>query len=215
MRVAVEDAARVGDLDPVEGGQRVLSASSWLWPRTVNASMTWGPISRARVQGPARVLVDHRCVLRPELADLVVAHLRDVVAVDEDPAAGDPSVPWQVADGRVGGRGLAAAGLADQPIRLARRDLERDAAQHRARDAADHVGERQVLDLEGGGRCRGRGRRRAGSWRSFGQDRLQGVGDQVDRDDRVAMARAGNTVGHQTPADHVRVLLTDREAPVR
>ena len=65
------------------------SACFWLWPRTVKASTTCGPTLRRRVEGRARVLVDHRGVVHPELADLVVAHLRDVVAGDEDPAAGD------------------------------------------------------------------------------------------------------------------------------
>ena len=39
----------------------------------------------------------------------------------------------------------------------------------------------------------------ASRW-SFGQDRLEGVGDEVDRDDRLAMASAGKSVGHQMPA---------------
>ena len=37
-----------------------------------------------RVERRAGVLVDHRGVVDPELADLVVAHLGDVVAIDED-----------------------------------------------------------------------------------------------------------------------------------
>ena len=164
VRVALDDPDRVGDLDTVAGRPCAFFwASSWLWPRTVNASTTWGPTSVARIEGAARVLVDHRGVVHPELADLVVAHLRDVVAGDEDPAAGDPPVARQVAHRGVGGRRLAAAGLADEAVRLARRDLERHAAQHRPRDAADDVGERQVLDLERARSCRARGRRRPGS----------------------------------------------------
>ena len=42
-----------------------------------------------RVQGRAGILVDHRGVVDPELAELVVAHLGDVVAGHEDAAAGD------------------------------------------------------------------------------------------------------------------------------
>ena len=103
-------------------------------------------------------------------------------------------VARQVADGGVGRRGLAAAGLADQAVRLARPDLERHAAQHRPRDAAHDVGERQVLDLEGGGRRRRRRRRaaaRSASRSSFVQDRLERVGDQVDRDDRAGDGQGG------------------------
>ena len=160
MRIAIEDPDRVGDIDPVEGRQRVLLRLVLTLAEDRERLDHLGPDPRAGVQGPARILVDHRCVLRPELADFVAAHLRDVGAIDEDPPAGDPAVAGQIADGRVGGRRLAAAGLADEPIRLARGDLERDATQHRPRDAADHVGERQVLDLQGGGRAGFGGRRR-------------------------------------------------------
>jgi len=60
----------------------------------------------------------------PELADLLVGHLRHVVAADQDPAPGDDAVAREVANCGIGRRGLAAAGLADESIRLARSDLE-------------------------------------------------------------------------------------------
>ena len=199
VRVAVEDADRVGDVDAVECRQRVLLGLVLTLAEDRERLDHLGPDSRAWVQGPARILVDHRGMLRPELADLVVAHLRDVGAVDEDPAAGDPSVPWEIAHGRVGGRGLAAAGLTDQAIRLARRDLERDAAQHGSRDATDHVRERKVLDLEGRGRARlgSRSDRDRGGHSDSTDCRPSAI--RLTATTLVAMARAGNTVGHHTP----------------
>ncbi len=105
----------------------------------------------------------------------------------------------QIADGRVGGRRLAAAGLADEAVRLARGDLERDATQDRPRDAADHVGERQVLDLQGGGRAGfgDRGGRYRGGHSDSTDCRPSAI--RLTATTVVAMASAGNTVGHQTP----------------
>ena len=67
----------------------------------------------------------------PELADLVIGHLRHVVTADEDPTPGDDTIAWQIADRGIGRGGLAAAGFADESVRLPGSDLERDAAQNR------------------------------------------------------------------------------------
>jgi len=77
----------------------------------------------------------------PELANLVVAHLGDVLARHEDPAGGDDTVARQVAKRGVRCRRLAATGLTDESIRLPGAHLERDAAEDRAPDAADDIGE--------------------------------------------------------------------------
>ena len=121
MRVALEDALRVGDLDAAHGGQRALAR---LLTALAEDRERLGDLRtdlRRGVQGGTRVLVDHRGVVHPERAHLLVVHLRDVVATDEDPAAGDDGVARQVADGGVGGGRLAAARLADQAVRLAGR----------------------------------------------------------------------------------------------
>ena len=73
-----------------------------------------------------------------------------------DVAADDLAVAGQVAQRGVRRGGLAAAALADEAVRLARRDAERHAAQHDAVDAAHGVDDLEVLDRErrvvGGGR---------------------------------------------------------------
>src|SRR6478672_8959273 len=200
VRISTEDAGRVGDLDAVESRERVPLGLVLLLAEDRERLDDLRADPGARVQGGAGILVDHRCAAGPELPDLVVGHLRDVVAVDEDPPAGDPAVARQVTDGGVRGRGLAAAGLPDEAVRLPRGDLERDTAQDRARDAPDQVREREVLDLE-----RGRDRRLRGS--RPGQRR----GHSLSTDCRasamrltamtvVAIASAGKTVGHHTPA---------------
>ena len=129
MRIASADALGVGDLDPLQRLERAGLGLSGALTEDRERLGDLRPDLRRRVERRTRVLVDHRGVVDPELADLLVGHLGDVVAGDEDPAAGDDRVARQVADRGVGRRGLAAAGLADQPIRLAGPDLERHAAQ--------------------------------------------------------------------------------------
>ena len=75
VRIALEDALRVGDLDPPHRGQGTL-------PRLVRALAEHrerlddlGADLRRRVQRGARVLVDHRRVPHPEAPELLVVHL--------------------------------------------------------------------------------------------------------------------------------------------
>ena len=149
VRVALEDPFRVADLDTAKGLERVRLGLVLALAQDAERFDDLRSHLRRRIEGRARVLIDHRGVVHPELADLVVGHLRDVVAGDQDPPAGDDRVPRQVADGGIGGGRLAAAGLADQTVRLAGLDLERHATQDGPADAADDVRQRQVLDLEG------------------------------------------------------------------
>ena len=116
VRVALRDPARIRDLDPLE---RCQGAGLRLRAALAEDGERLGDLRadlRRRVEGRARVLVDHRRVVDPELADLLVGHLGDVLAADEDPATGDDAVAGQVADRRVGRRRLAAAGFADQAV---------------------------------------------------------------------------------------------------
>jgi len=88
-----------------------------------------------RIQARHRVLEDHRDVVAADPADLVVVHLQDVLTVEHDRALHDPA-RWHRDEPheREGGDGLAAAGLAHEPQRLAGRELEGHAV-HRAHDA--------------------------------------------------------------------------------
>src|SRR4029077_14216482 len=66
------------------------------------------------------------------------------------------------------------------------------------RDAPDHVGQRQVLDAEGGLEL-GLGLRREGGSHSYRTDWRESA-MRLTAMPVVAIARAGNRVGHQMPA---------------
>src|SRR6188508_2949288 len=59
-----------------------------------------------------------------------------------------PPVPSEVADDGQRSSRLATARLADEPVRLARCDLQRDAPKHGSVDPAHAVGDIQVAELE-------------------------------------------------------------------
>src|SRR5690606_12413309 len=96
------------------------------------------------VQRRDRVLEDH-LHLRPQPAQLLGAEAAEVAPVEDDPAGGGR---WRVHD-RPGRRRLAAAGLADEPERLAPGDVEGHVG-HRPdpASAADGELDDQVLDGE-------------------------------------------------------------------
>ena len=86
--------------------------------------------AHARVQAGVRVLEDHLDVT-PQAAEAALGEPGDVLAAEQDPAAGRVGQPHDAARGRR----LAAAALADQRQRLARMNRERDAVD-RAHDRA-------------------------------------------------------------------------------
>ena len=100
---------------------------------TVNASATCGPIRSRRVQrarrGSGR---PSRRVRARSWRSALAAIASDVLAGDRDRPARDAAVARQVADDRERGRRLAAAGLADEPVRLAARRSRTRPAQHRS-----------------------------------------------------------------------------------
>ena len=148
VRVALQHSLRIGDAHTTERVERHL-------PRLVLRVAEQGEAlhdlrldPQDRVQRLARILVHHRRLRRPELPELGRVHVGDVVAVDQDSTAHDPTVLREVAHRREGGRRLPAPGLADEPVGLARSDLERDAAQHLSRHAAYEIGDFEIDDLE-------------------------------------------------------------------
>src|SRR5688500_7044447 len=90
----------------------------------------------ARVEGRVRVLEDHLHVA-PEPAQLLRRVRGEIGAFEDDLAAGGPLELQDAAPGR----GLAAAGLADQAERLAAAQREADAVAraHRARRALEEA----------------------------------------------------------------------------
>ena len=114
MGIALVDPPGVGNLDPSERLDRVGLRFLPALAKDREGLGDLGPDLGRRIEGRARILVDHRGVAHPKAADLVVGHLRDVVTGHQDPATGDHGVPRQVADGCVGRGGLAAPRLTDQ-----------------------------------------------------------------------------------------------------
>ena len=101
-----------------------------------------------RVQRGHRVLEDHRDLLPPQLAQAILARGEQVLAVEHRLAARRRVARVVQAHDRERRDALAAAGLADDPERLASVDRERDAV-HRLDDAVVGLEARaQVADLE-------------------------------------------------------------------
>src|ERR671924_2395024 len=119
---------------------------------------------------------------------LARAEREQIAALDLDRAADDPPVARQVAHDRVGDRRLPAAGLADQPVRLAWGDVERDAAQDGEVAAAHAVDDLEVVDPE-------RGVESDAAHRSKACVTPSAI--RLTATTRDAMARAGKSTGHQ------------------
>ena len=97
-----------------------------------------------RVEARHGVLKDHRDVVPADPADLVIVHLEDVRTIEHDRALHDLARRHRdEAHERESGHGLAAAGLADDPERFARRDLERHTV-----DRTDDAVARKELRVE-------------------------------------------------------------------
>ena len=199
VRVALGDRLWIGDLDAMERVERIRLRHLLALAEHGERFDDLRPDLGRRIERGARVLVDHRGVVDPELANLVVAHLGDVVARHEDPSARDDTIAWQVAHGGVCRGRLPTARFADEAVRLTRPHLERDTAQHRSWDPAHDVGEREVLDLERGDGCRDV-RRGCGYFgrHSFRTDWSESA-TRLTATTVLAMARAGKSVDHQTP----------------
>ncbi len=153
VRVAAHDPRRVGDLDLAQHLLRALLGLALGDPGDRERLGDLVADADRRVQRPAGVLVDHRHARRAHPPHVALAHGEQVLAGDLDRARAHPAVARQVADDREGRGRLAAAGLADEAVGLALGDLERDAAQHRAPDAAHAVGDLEVGELERGRRA--------------------------------------------------------------
>jgi len=87
-----------------------------------------------RIQAAERVLKDHRDVLAANVADLLAAHLQQVIAAEQDLAAHDPARFVDQAQDGQGGHALAAARLADDPERFPGGQVKTDAV-----DRLDHA----------------------------------------------------------------------------
>ncbi len=154
MRVAVHDRVGVRDLYAGESGAGPLGRLVLRDAEDGERLRNLGSDPHRRVQRRAGVLVDHRHRARMELPQASSAECQRVDSGDVDRTGADLSVARQVADdGERSGR-LSAARLADEPVRLAAADLERDAAEHLAVVATHAVDDIEIAKLErGGGDC--------------------------------------------------------------
>ena len=168
-------------------------ASSFDCPNSVKHSTICGSMRNTgfnAAPGSWYTIDASRARYRRSAASSIDGH---VGATDQHVPAGDPAVRRQVSQRGVGGGRLAAPRLADEPVRLARRDLERHTAEHLARDAPHEVRDLEIVDLQGRGAGRG--------------DRVAHDAYTVSRESairlmaitRLAMARAGKMAGHHVP----------------
>ena len=106
------------------------------------------PDGEHRVQARHRVLEDHRDLAATDRAQLRVAHVRELGAVEARAAGGDAAGARQDAEQRERRDALAAARLADDAERLAGRDVERDAVDRVDDAAARPEAHLEAVDLE-------------------------------------------------------------------
>ena len=109
------------------------------------------PDRQRRVQRGHRVLEDHRDLAAAHVLELPLAQLRQVTAVVED-GAGDDLGRWlrDQAHDRERGDRLAAAGLADDPERLALLDREADPVDGTDDALAGEEVRAEIVDFEQG-----------------------------------------------------------------
>ncbi|ESY78827.1 hypothetical protein X740_18865 [Mesorhizobium sp. LNHC221B00] len=147
--VTLHDARRIGDAHPVEHGDGAIGGCLAGDAAKLEDLGQLAADADRGVQRLAGVLIDHRDAFGASAPQGFAVELHHVLTVERNRAAGDRTIPWQIAhDGERHG-GFAAAGFADQPVGLALADVEAEIAQHRAAAAGNPIGDRQVVQFEG------------------------------------------------------------------
>ena len=149
VRIAAEDAGRVGQVDLLQHAAGALAGGARPDPLVEHRDFhELAADGHHGIQARHRILVDHRDSPTAEPADLDLVHRGQVLALEEDPAARDPPGPPEEAHDAEGDRRLAAAGLPHQPEGLSL--AEREAQPRDDRDLAGpgEVGDPDVLELE-------------------------------------------------------------------
>ena len=101
-----------------------------------------------RVQARHRILEDHRDLLAPNAAPRALGEADQLPPLELDASGGDPGRPREDPHRRQRRDALPAARLADEPERLARADVERDAVHRVDEAAARPEADAQVVDRE-------------------------------------------------------------------
>ena len=190
MRIAVEDRSAVGDPHAREHLGGALARAAAASPSKAKDLGHLLADPNGRIEGARRDpdRPSTRCVARSWRSSSWPSAMRSRPSTRMRPPR-HPAVARQIAhDGQRHGR-LAAAGLADQSVSLARADAKAQIAQH-------------------AGRGRERGRRHRGARRERVAERcaaahhasnapLEAVGDQIDADDQRGHGQRSNSTVHQ------------------
>ncbi len=149
VRVVAEPLVRARDADAVDelGGAILRLALAHVEVR-LDGLAELAPDGEHRVQARHRVLEDHRDLPAPDVPHLLVGELDQVAIAEERAAGGHATRPGQDPHQRQRGHALAAAGLADDPERLARGDVERDPVDGVDRPARGPELHTEVLDRQ-------------------------------------------------------------------
>ena len=151
VRVVLQPQLRARDPDLVEQLGRALVGLLAVHAEVRLERLADLPADRQhRVERGHRVLEDHRDLAAADRAQLLVVQREQVAAVEHRRAARDAAVAREDPEQRERGDALAAARLADDPERLARRDVERDPVDRVDEPALGAEVDVQVVDDEEG-----------------------------------------------------------------
>ena len=146
VRVGAGDPLRLGDPDATEPGEHLVVDASPAFAVVQRHHLPHLPAHlHGGIQGGHRLLEDHRHLVAPESAHLVLGEPHELAAVEPD-AAGDVRVGGQEAHDRERRHGLARPGLADDPQPFPFVEGEADAPQGGLLPTAE--GDAQVRDFE-------------------------------------------------------------------
>jgi hypothetical protein len=149
VRIVAEARLGARDADPVQQLARLGVGGVLLHVEVGFERLADLPADREdRVQARHRVLEDHRDLLAADRSQLLVREPDQVASLEAGRAGGHPAGASQDPEQGERGDALAAARLAHDPERLARRDVERDAVDGVDDPAAGPEPNLEVLDGE-------------------------------------------------------------------
>ena len=151
MRIVAQPLVRARNSDTVEQLRRALVGGLAVHVEVrLERFADLTPDRQHRVQRRHRILEDHRDLPAPNTAQSAVALADQVLALEDGGARLDPAVAGEQTEDRERRDALAATRLADDPKRLAGRDVERDPVDGVHGAAPCREADVQILDGEEG-----------------------------------------------------------------